>query len=112
MSTLNIDGGKPPEYVLKRGSRHVAKVLRKNSVKSANNADFHQKSFRQLLLHNLINYQDSHSGSMSRTTCKLLALEAPEQFRIDFFQLEMIKRIGSGVFEVIYKCQWRGIPVA
>jgi len=35
-----------------------------------------------------------------------------ENLRVDFSELEMIERIGSGAFGEIYKCRWRGILVA
>ena len=35
-----------------------------------------------------------------------------ENFRVEFSNLKMIERIGSGAFGKIYKCRWRGILVA
>ena len=43
----------------------------------------------------------SHSGK-----------RATDNMRVDFEELEMIDRIGSGAFGEIYKCRWRGTLVA
>lgn len=37
---------------------------------------------------------------------------ATDNMRVDFDELEMIDRIGSGAFGEIYKCRWRGTLVA
>ena len=38
--------------------------------------------------------------------------QVDEDLRVDFKELDMIERIGSGAFGEIYKCRWRGILVA
>jgi len=98
-------GGKPLDDAIQKGNERVAAVLRKYGATSAEDKDFHQKSFRRNS-----NNLDSVAGSTGSRSDHDVA--ESENFRVEFSELEMIERIGSGAFGEIYKCRWRGILVA
>jgi len=94
-------GGKPLDDALQKGNERVAETLRRYGARSADDADFHRMSYR-------LNGTD-HSASASLS---IGADAESENLRVEFSELEMIERIGSGAFGEIYKCRWRGILVA
>eukprot|EP00580_Thalassiosira_gravida_P018759 CAMPEP_0201671980 /NCGR_PEP_ID=MMETSP0494-20130426/31235_1 /ASSEMBLY_ACC=CAM_ASM_000839 /TAXON_ID=420259 /ORGANISM="Thalassiosira gravida, Strain GMp14c1" /LENGTH=883 /DNA_ID=CAMNT_0048153495 /DNA_START=588 /DNA_END=3240 /DNA_ORIENTATION=+ len=94
-------GGKPLDDALQKGNERVAETLRKYGAKSADDADFHRKSF--------MTNGTYHNVS---TSLSIGADAESENLRVEFSELEMIERIGSGAFGEIYKCRWRGILVA
>ena len=82
----------------------MAAILRKYGAKDAIDkfslTKKHRASFRGSLgEHSSLGIGDSHQSE-------------DEQLRVEFSELEMIERIGSGAFGEIYKCRWRGILVA
>jgi len=106
-ANVNVEdrwGGKPLDDALQKGNERVADVLRKYGAKDATDkfslSQKHRASFRGPLgEHSSFGIGDSHRSE-------------DEQLRVEFSELEMIERIGSGAFGEIYKCRWRGILVA
>ena len=54
----------------------------------------------------------SHRGSITNGNDGDEEIGIDPNLLIDFQELDMIERIGSGAFGEIYKCRWRGILVA
>jgi len=96
-------GGKPLDDALQKGNERVAAILRKYGAKDAVDklslTQKHRASIR--------------GGSFGMADLADSELRSEnEQLRVEFSELEMIERIGSGAFGEIYKCRWRGILVA
>ena len=53
---------------------------------------------------------DTHEADEENV--KKILEEEDDNMRVEFSELEMIERIGSGAFGEIYKCRWRGTLVA
>ena len=93
-------GGHPLDDAIQKGNKRVEELLRKYGAKTAAASSSH--STRNL---------DPNRMSMNGSTYS--EMEQMEQdLRVDFQELDMIERIGSGAFGEIYKCRWRGILVA
>ncbi|KAL7459144.1 hypothetical protein ACHAWC_010828 [Mediolabrus comicus] len=100
-------GGRPLDDALSKGNEGVAKVLLEYGATSAHNDDekggssghSSQNHFRR-------------SNKLSLTGSEVDTDGEDENLRVEFSELEMIERIGSGAFGEIYKCRWRGILVA
>jgi len=104
-ANVNVEdrwGGKPLDDALQKGNERVAEVLRKYGATSTNDDEMvagHRKNSRLLTQASSLLLD----GSVA---------DDDENLRVDFSELEMIERIGSGAFGEIYKCRWRGILVA
>jgi serine/threonine protein kinase len=100
-------GGRPLDDALSKGNEGVAKVLLEYGATSDHNDDekggssghSSQNHFRR-------------SNKLSLTGSEVDTDGEDENLRVEFSELEMIERIGSGAFGEIYKCRWRGILVA
>lgn len=93
-------GGRPLDDAIQKGNERVEKLLRKYGATTAALSSSH--STRNL-----------DPLRMSLTVTKNSDFEQIEEdLRVDFKELDMIERIGSGAFGEIYKCRWRGILVA
>jgi hypothetical protein len=93
-------GGRPLDDAIQKGNERVEKLLRKYGATTAASSSSH--STRNL-----------DPLRMSLTVTKNSDFEQIEEdLRVDFKELDMIERIGSGAFGEIYKCRWRGILVA
>mmetsp|Transcript_15450 Transcript_15450/g.23381 ORF Transcript_15450/g.23381 Transcript_15450/m.23381 type:complete len:810 (-) Transcript_15450:630-3059(-) len=102
-ANVNVEdrwGGRPLDDALEKDNKHVAEVLRGHGATSAN-SNVLKNNFRKSL-----RSVSKHSSGMESSD------EEDENLRVDFSELEMIERIGSGAFGEIYKCRWRGILVA
>lgn len=96
-------GGKPLDDAIQKGNKRVEQLLRKYGATTAEASSFH--SSRTLM--------DSTKTSMNGGNKKESEIDQIEEdLRVDFKELDMIERIGSGAFGEIYKCRWRGILVA
>lgn len=87
-------GSKPLDDAVERGYDATATVLKRYG---ATRSTVHRSSS------NLTNGDQVDAAT---------AAEDDENLRVNFEELEMIERIGSGAFGEIYKCRWRGILVA
>jgi len=97
-------GGKPLDDALQKGNERVADVLRRYGATSAESDD------DVAVLHGSAGTKSARNLSMP--TQETLFETEDENLQVDFNELEMIERIGSGAFGEIYKCRWRGILVA
>ncbi|KAL9186070.1 hypothetical protein ACHAXT_005308 [Thalassiosira profunda] len=88
-------GGKPLDDALQKGNEEVAKVLKKYGAMDTESLNLHRTS-----------------DVLSSSVDVALSATEDENMRVDFAELEMIERIGTGAFGEIYKCRWRGILVA
>ena len=96
-------GGRPLDDALIKGHGRVAEVLRSHGAEpSGGEGDGVTASDR---------HRQSSSG-VDGSGHERSALEDDDDLRVEFSELEMIERIGSGAFGEIYKCRWRGILVA
>jgi serine/threonine protein kinase/ankyrin repeat protein len=102
-ANVNVEdrwGGKPLDDALHKGNEQVAEVLLKYGATSAKEEVKSQWDINTSL----------------KSDASLISQHASviddENFCVDFSELEMIERIGSGAFGEIYKCRWRGILVA
>jgi ankyrin repeat protein len=96
-------GGKPLDDAMQKGNKRVEALLRKHGALSAGESA--HKSTRNLVDSNLrMSFNNSNKSSEAE--------HIDEDLRVDFSELDMIERIGSGAFGEIYKCRWRGILVA
>ena len=84
---------------IQKGNERVAAVLRQYGARNAR-----QES--------LASQHRSSMKLLDGTDSSLRLDDEDEQLRVEFSELEMIERIGSGAFGEIYKCRWRGILVA
>ncbi|KAL7462679.1 hypothetical protein ACHAXS_003053 [Conticribra weissflogii] len=100
-------GGKPLDDALQKGNERVADVLRKFGATSAEDDD---GGGDIAALHGSAGGKSARHLSMP--THESLVDADDENLQVDFKELEMIERIGSGAFGEIYKCRWRGILVA
>ena len=91
--------GKPLDDAIQKGNERVAAVLRQYGARNAR-----QES--------LASQHRSSMKLLDGTDSSLRLDDEDEQLRVEFSELEMIERIGSGAFGEIYKCRWRGILVA
>jgi len=92
-------GGRPLDDALIKGHGRVAEVLRSHGAEpGVGGEDGHRRSTRQ---------STRSSGGLDGSL-----QDDDEDLRVEFSELEMIERIGSGAFGEIYKCRWRGILVA
>lgn len=117
-ANVNVEdrwGGRPLDDALEKDNKHVAEVLRGYGATTSANSDA-VESQRSLLLSNKHNFRKSRRvGRISGTSMHEISDgsdDEDENLRVDFSELEMIERIGSGAFGEIYKCRWRGILVA
>jgi len=88
-------GGRPLDDAKRRNFEACVQVLEKYGAKSVKG--------------------ESMNGlrrSYSSSSLLHLADEKNDNLDVDFNELEMIEKIGSGAFGEIYKCRWRGILVA
>ena len=116
-ANVNVEdrwGGRPLDDALEKDNKHVAEVLRGYGATTSANSEALNKALsfknknnfrKSLRLVRNSNGGSLHSGMESSD-------EEDENLRVDFSELEMIERIGSGAFGEIYKCRWRGILVA
>lgn len=81
----------------------------------------HPDTVALLLTHGAARGRSHHANNSNNFTDSNVASEqvldgssqrAMDNMRIEFQELEMIDRIGSGAFGEIYKCRWRGTLVA
>ena len=103
-ANVNVEdrwGGKPLDDALHKGNEQVAEVLLKYGATSAK-----EEVKSQWIGH----YNKANAGDASASLHA--SVTEDDHFRVDFSELEMIERIGSGAFGEIYKCRWRGILVA
>lgn len=91
-------GGKPLDDALEKRHERVVAILRKYGATETKEENFSATRGKARLSSQI-------GGNTSET-------EEDENFRVDFDELEMVERIGSGAFGEIYKCRWRGILVA
>ena len=104
-ANVNVEdrwGGKPLDDALQKGNERVAAVLRKYGATSAKDSSVAMAHRPSMQIDSSI--QSSYIDATMQSE--------DEQMRVDFSELEMIERIGSGAFGEIYKCRWRGILVA
>eukprot|EP00804_Cyclotella_cryptica_P007691 CCRYP_001327-RA/>CCRYP_001327-RA protein AED:0.06 eAED:0.06 QI:473/1/1/1/0.6/0.33/6/1300/759 len=94
-------GGKPLDDAVQKGNERIEKLLRKYGATTAGEAS--HASVRHFSM-DLMKSVDSNKNSEAE--------HMDDDLRVDFDELEMIERIGSGAFGEIYKCRWRGILVA
>ena len=103
MHTIRIQSPTKRSIILddaiQKGNERVEQLLRKYGATCA--AASSNRSVRNL---------DPMRSSLIKRDSELDQME--EDLRVDFKELEMIERIGSGAFGEIYKCRWRGILVA
>lgn len=97
-------GGKPLDDALQKGNERVADVLRRYGATSAESDD------DVAVLHGSAGTKSARNLSMPTQESQFETED--ENLQVDFNELEMIERIGSGAFGEIYKCRWRGILVA
>ena len=100
-ANVNVEdrwGGKPLDDAMHSGNEQVVELLIKYGATSAK-VSHHQASAGM-------------DTVASHHSIKDNSIKDDEHFRVDFSELEMIERIGSGAFGEIYKCRWRGILVA
>jgi len=116
-ANVNVEdrwGGRPLDDALEKDNKRVAEVLRGYGATSSANSEA-VESQRSLLL-NKNNFRKSlRVGRISISSLHEAtdgSEDEDENLRVDFSELEMIERIGSGAFGEIYKCRWRGILVA
>ena len=113
-ANVNVEdrwGGRPLDDALEKHHERVVKLLREYGAKSAEEDDSGSQqgrntnfSRRSMIRHSSKMCSSIHSTDGSEGE--------DENLRVDFSELEMIERIGSGAFGEIYKCRWRGILVA
>ncbi|KAL7551792.1 hypothetical protein ACHAWF_014983 [Thalassiosira exigua] len=94
-------GGRPLDDAVQKGHERVAEVLRRYGATAADEGPGQPS-----------NHRSSHTLSGSAIEEAFSPPDEDENLRVDFSELEMIERIGSGAFGEIYKCRWRGILVA
>ena len=100
-ANVNVEdrwGGKPLDDAMHSGNEQVVELLIKYGATSAK-----------------VSHHQASAGTdtvASHHSIKDNSIKDDEHFRVDFSELEMIERIGSGAFGEIYKCRWRGILVA
>ena len=100
-------GGRPLDDALQKGHERVVAALKERGATPAESADNVHRSHQGAL--------KSSFGKMDPAVARRLESELEsddENLRVEFAELEMIERIGSGAFGEIYKCRWRGILVA
>lgn len=93
-------GGRPIDDALEKGHTKVVELLRQSGAKTKASASSRMISSRSVF------------GSVASAVNDSVGGDEDPNFSIDFSELEMIERIGSGAFGEIYKCRWRGILVA
>ncbi len=101
-ANVNVEdqwGGRPIDDALEKGHEKVVEILRKYGAKTKAGTSSRMMSY------------NSEFGSVTTAIHDSMIVEDPN-FSVDFSELEMIERIGSGAFGEIYKCRWRGILVA
>lgn len=101
-ANVNVEdqwGGRPIDDALEKGHEKVVEILRKYGAKT-----------KAVTSSRMMSY-NSEFGSVTTAVHDSVSVEDPN-FSVDFSELEMIERIGSGAFGEIYKCRWRGILVA
>ncbi|KAL3809012.1 hypothetical protein ACHAXA_000292 [Cyclostephanos tholiformis] len=101
-ANVNVEdrwGGKPLDDALQKegGNEKVVEILLKYGATCA----------REEVKSHWISHNKKESGAVVD-----YSVREDEHFHVDFSELEMIERIGSGAFGEIYKCRWRGILVA
>lgn len=96
-------GGKPLDDAIQKGNQRVEQLLRKYGATTAVASSTHSTR-------NLVDGPRMSMNGSSRRESEIDQIE--EDLRVDFKELDMIERIGSGAFGEIYKCRWRGILVA
>ena len=104
-------GGRPLDDALDKDNKRVAEVLREFGATSAHSSDEGASNNNQSSS-GLVSNHFRKSLRMSLRGSDQISDAEDENFRVDFSELEMIERIGSGAFGEIYKCRWRGILVA
>ena len=107
-ANVNVEdrwGGRPLDDALEKDHAQVAEVLRGyGATTHSDNAMNEKNNFRKSMRNSNNSASSSHELDKS--------VDEDENLRVDFSELEMIERIGSGAFGEIYKCRWRGILVA
>jgi serine/threonine protein kinase len=102
-ANVNVEdrwGGKPLDDALQKegGNEKVVEILFRYGATSA----------KEEVKSQWISHYKREGGAVAVDH----SVKEDEHFRVDFSELEMIERIGSGAFGEIYKCRWRGILVA
>ena len=89
-------GARPLDDALKSEQTECAAILKQHGAK---------RSPKLLMsMHSSSNINDGIDESQTR--------REQDNLKVDFSELEMVDRIGSGAFGEIFKCQWRGTMVA
>lgn len=96
-ANVNIEdrwGGRPLDDALRRNFTECATILERHGARPSEST------------------AASHRGSTTNGNDGDEEIGIDPNLLIDFQELDMIERIGSGAFGEIYKCRWRGILVA
>lgn len=89
-------GSRPLDDALKAEQEECASILKQYGAKRSPKLLMNMRS--------ISNIHDDIDESQTR--------REQDNLKVDFEELEMIDRIGSGAFGEIFKCQWRGTMVA
>ncbi|KAL3758964.1 hypothetical protein ACHAWU_003035 [Discostella pseudostelligera] len=106
-ANVNVEdqwGGRPLDDALEKGHDKVVEILRQFGAKTKASTSTRMVSSRSVF--------GSTTGAAATGSTHDSMIDDDPNFSVDFSELEMIERIGSGAFGEIYKCRWRGILVA